>query len=98
MFGFKKEKPEVEEQQEETTVDAVLSEVDTDQDGTIEITEAATFILKSRTIQVNLLGLVAMFVQSKYGFVISPDLQTEILLGLNMFLRTRTTKPIKWSK
>lgn len=89
---------QVQNEQEETTVDAVLAEVDTDNDGKIEISEAATFILKSRTIQLNLLGLAAIFVQSKYGFVISPELQTELLLIINMFLRTRTTKPVKWTK
>jgi hypothetical protein len=87
-----------EEVQEEVSIDSVLAEADTNNDGKIDVAEAATFILKSRTIQLNILGLVAIFVQSKYGFVISSELQTEILLMLNIFIRTRTTKPIKWTK
>lgn len=80
------------------TPEEALADIDTDKDGQVEVTEAVTYFLHSRTLQVNLVALLAMFVQSKYGFVIDQALQTEILLGINMWLRTKTTRPIKWTK
>jgi hypothetical protein len=98
MFGFNKKEEAPSEEVEPVQPEEVLDSIDTDKDGKIEFTEAATFILRSRTIQVNAIALIAMLVQNKYGFVIDASLQSEILLVINMFLRTITTKPIKWSK
>lgn len=78
--------------------DQALDEIDVDKDGTIEAGEAAKYFLHSRTFQVNAIAMIALLVQNKYGFVIGADIQSEILIFINMWLRTKTTKPIKWSK
>ncbi len=80
------------------SMEDVMTEIDSDHDGNVEFTEAAMYFLYSRTIWVNAVALIAMFVQSKYGFIIDQSLQTEILLFVNMWLRTKTTKPITWKK
>lgn len=54
--------------------------------------------LLSKTIYVNVLGVVAMFLQWKYGWVMDVELQATILLVVNGVLRLITNKPIKWRK
>lgn len=82
--------------QEKVTIEEVLDEIDSNDDGKVDTKEAFTYIFKSRTIIINIIALLAMFIQSKYGFVMDQSLQTEILIIVNMYLRTQTTKPIKW--
>lgn len=89
---------EIKQDKEEQTVEEAISDIDTDKDGTVEVTEAVQYFLHSRTLQVNAVALIAMLVQSKFGFVIDQAFQTEILLFINMWLRTKTTKPIAWKK
>jgi len=49
---------------------------------------------KSRTLQVNIVSLLAFIVQTQTGFVIPVEIQAEILAGLNMLLRFITSKGI----
>ena len=44
----------------------------------------------SRTLWVNLLAAVAVFVQAQYGYIISPEIQAYVLVALNAFLRVAT--------
>lgn len=49
---------------------------------------------KSRTLWVNVLAGVALFVQQQFGFVFSGELQGMILIILNLILRFDTKQPI----
>lgn len=53
-------------------------------------------ILKSKTIWVNLLAFVAFWIQKEYGFVISEDLQMQVLTLINIALRFVTHEKIVW--
>ncbi len=86
------------EQQETRDPDEALSEIDTDKDGNIEFHEATTYFLHSRTFQVNFVALLAILIQHKFGFIIDASIQSEILIFVNVWLRTKTTKPINWRK
>ena len=44
----------------------------------------------SKTLWVNVLAAVALFVQNQYGYALSPDLQAYILILVNIILRTVT--------
>jgi hypothetical protein len=50
----------------------------------------------SKTLWVNVLGIVALGVQSYMGYVIPPEQQGLILLGLNGLLRLFTKEPVVW--
>jgi hypothetical protein len=50
---------------------------------------------KSKTLRVNALAAIAMFVQSEYGFVVAPELQAYLLVVVNMILRTVTSEGIE---
>lgn len=50
--------------------------------------------LKSRTIWINVLGLVALFLQSQFGYILIPEAQSAVLLLLNLVLRFDTSEPI----
>lgn len=52
----------------------------------------------SKTLWINIIGTIAMFVQLKFGWVISPEYQAMILGGINLILRTVTKKEIVWTK
>lgn len=53
-------------------------------------------IFYSKTIWVNLLAFVAFWVQNRYGFVISEELQLQALTLINIGLRFVTKEPIAW--
>lgn len=86
---------EVEETQ---SPDKALDDIDTNKDGKIDAGEATKYFLHSRTFQVNIVAMIALLVQHKFGFVIGAEIQSEILIFINLWLRTKTTTPIKWSK
>lgn len=44
----------------------------------------------SRTLWVNVLAAVALFLQNQYGFVMPPELQAGFLMALNVVLRVIT--------
>jgi len=50
---------------------------------------------QSKTLRVNALAAIAMFVQSEYGFVVAPELQAYLLVVVNMILRTVTSEGIE---
>lgn len=48
----------------------------------------------SKTLWFNVVSAVAVFVQTQYGFVISPEIQGLIITGINAILRFVTKDPI----
>ena len=50
----------------------------------------------SKTFWVNLIALIAIVLQSKFGYVSSPENQMAILGVINVILRIVTKKPIVW--
>lgn len=53
--------------------------------------------LKSKTLWVNLLGMIAMAAQSRYGFVFAAQDQAVVLGAINLVLRLVTKGPVDWS-
>lgn len=50
----------------------------------------------SKTFWVNVLAVVAIGVQSRWGFVVGAELQALALAGVNLVLRKVTKEPIVW--
>ena len=50
----------------------------------------------SKTFWLNVLAVVALIVQSQFGFVISPELQASLLMILNVILRLVTKTEVTW--
>ena len=50
----------------------------------------------SKTFWVNVLAVIAIGVQSRYGFMVGPELQALALAGVNLVLRKVTKEPIVW--
>ncbi len=48
----------------------------------------------SKTLWFNAVSAIAVFVQTQYGFVISPEMQGLIITGVNAILRLITTKAV----
>lgn len=53
-------------------------------------------ILKSKTIWVNVIALIAFALENKFGFPISQELQMEVLSLVNIALRFVTHEKIVW--
>lgn len=53
-------------------------------------------VFQSKVIWVNVLALLALFVQKKYGFVINEELQMELLTFINIALRFITHEKVSW--
>ena len=51
----------------------------------------------SKTLWVNILGVVGILAQTYTGFVIGPELQVMILGVINVILRLITKEEISWS-
>ena len=51
----------------------------------------------SKTLWVNVLALIAMFAQARYGWVMSPEWQAGALAAINFILRIVTRQPVSWS-
>lgn len=51
-------------------------------------------IVYSKTMWVNILTMVALLLQFRYGFVISPEEQAAILAVINMLLRLITQEKL----
>lgn len=49
----------------------------------------------SKTLWVNILAALAMFLQQEYGFVLDPGAQAILLAGLNFALRLDTAEPVR---
>ena len=50
---------------------------------------------ESKTIWINSIALVSLIIQTKYGFVVSPEIQTAVLAIVNVYLRKITHEEIK---
>ncbi len=77
-----------------TVHDDLFDIMDTNKDGQVDTGEAVQYIFYSRTIWVNIIALLAIMIQQKYGFVVSAAFQMEILTILNFILRVVTKKPL----
>lgn len=51
-------------------------------------------IYLSKTMWVNVIAMFALFLQQKYGFVMSGESQAAILIVINMILRVITKQPV----
>ena len=51
---------------------------------------------ESKTFWANLVMAGAVAIQSKYGFVVGPELQALFITGVNMLLRKITKQPVVW--
>jgi hypothetical protein len=50
----------------------------------------------SKTLWINLLAVLGLFMQTQSGFVIDPTMQAGLLCLVNMGLRTVTKEPVIW--
>jgi hypothetical protein len=50
----------------------------------------------SKTLWVNLLAVLGLYMQMQSGFIFDPTMQAGLLCLVNMFLRTITKEPIIW--
>ena len=53
-------------------------------------------ILYSKTVWINLIALLSFAIEKRYGFLIDPDLQLQILSLINIALRFVTKEAIAW--
>ena len=53
-------------------------------------------LIKSKIFWTNLLAVVVMLVQAKYGFVIDVEAQLALLAVINIILRAVTKEEIVW--
>jgi hypothetical protein len=74
---------------ENVAVNAAITEM------TISTMEGKKF-WESKTFWTNLVAGVAIGIQMKWGFVISPEVQALALTGLNLVLRKITSQPVTW--
>lgn len=51
---------------------------------------------ESKTFWANVVMAGALAVQSKYGFVVGPEIQGFLIAGINVLLRKITKQPIVW--
>ena len=51
---------------------------------------------KSKTIWVNIIAIVALIVQSQFGYVLQPEEQIMILTMINIVLRAITNAELEW--
>jgi len=50
---------------------------------------------ESKTFWVNIIAMVALIIQAKYGFVVAPEEQVAALAIINLVLRAITKKPLE---
>lgn len=62
--------------------------------------EESTFksMYTSKTFWVNIIAIVALFAQSKFGYIIDENTQMQILAVVNIGLRSITKEPVVWKK
>lgn len=53
-------------------------------------------IFLSKTVWANVVAIIVFFVNRKFGYVISPDAEVEILAFINVVLRSVTNQPVRW--
>lgn len=55
-----------------------------------------TSILKSKTLWVNAIAAIGLFLSSQYGIALSGEQTGMVLAGINAFLRAATIDPLEW--
>jgi hypothetical protein len=73
-----------------------FNDFDIDKDGDIDIKDVKS-IYKSKTFWVNVIALVALGVQQKYGYVVDESMQVQALAVINVLLRAITSEPVNWA-
>jgi Ca2+-binding EF-hand superfamily protein len=84
------------DQIEKPTLPDKFNDFDIDKDGDIDIKDMKS-IYKSKTFWVNVVALIALGVQQKYGYVVDESMQVQALAVINVLLRTITSEPVTWS-
>lgn len=51
---------------------------------------------ESKTVWTNVLVGIALLIQTRYGFIITPDVQALALVAINLGLRKVTHQPVVW--
>lgn len=72
-----------------------MNDLDIDKDGDIDFQDVKK-IYQSKTFWVNLIAIVAIMAQSKFGFIIDETIQVQLLGIINIGLRMITNQPVKW--
>lgn len=72
-----------------TIVTTVTDAINTDLSGKV--------FYKSKTFWTNIIVIAGLGLQVKYGYIISPELQTLLLASVNLVLRYLTKDPIVWT-
>lgn len=52
---------------------------------------------QSKTFWANVIAIIGLSAQIKYGYVVSPEIQTLTLALINLVLRSYTKQPIVWT-
>ncbi len=52
----------------------------------------------SKTFWLNIIAIVAIILQGKFGYTVSPEIQVAILALINIVLRAITKQEIVWGK
>jgi hypothetical protein len=60
------------------------------------IMEETKHLFTSKTVWINVVALLAFWLQKKYGFVLDADLQVSLLTGINIWLRSVTKDAVRW--
>ena len=53
--------------------------------------------IKSKTLWMNIIALIAIVSAGQFNFVLDPTLQASALVAINVILRTITKEPLVWS-
>ena len=51
--------------------------------------------IRSKTLWVNLIAIVAIIIQAEYGFVVSPEIELMVLGAVNLVLRKLTNEGLE---
>lgn len=72
-----------------------LTDLDVNGDGNVDVQDIKR-IYESKTFWINIIAIITFVAQSKFGYILDPSIQIQILGAINILLRTVTHNPIKW--
>lgn len=73
------------------------NDFDVDKDGDIDMNDVKHIYL-SKTFWVNVIAIVGFGLQQKFGYMIDPGMQVQILGVINIILRSVTHGAVSWTK
>lgn len=62
----------------------------------VENDKSVKSIFLSKTVWANIVAIAGFFVNRKFGYVIPPEAEVEILAFINVVLRTITHDAVRW--